>query len=117
MGNRQVWGFKSHDEAPTIYLYAHWGKADPAVTLAAALDAARPRWNDADYATRICVSQIIGEDWSDALGYGLSVDTYAGPEYPVLVVNWQARTVTEEGGPTFDLDAFCAGVALVLQAV
>ena len=108
MGNRQVWGFRSNWGAPTIYLYAHWGTADPAVTLARALDAARPRWNDADYATRICVSQIVGDGWSDPLGYGLSVDTYAGPEYPVLIVDWWAGVVEEEGGRTLGLEEFCS---------
>lgn len=94
MGNRVVWGFKNDQDSPVLYLYAHWAHEDGEEQLRAALNAARPRWGDSDYATRICISALIGDQWAGLLGFGLSVDTHATPDNPVLVVDWHARTVT-----------------------
>ena len=56
-----------------------------------------PRWNDPSYATRIAISQIIGDNWNSEYGFGI----YTGKEYvgdneysDVLVVNWKERNVT-----------------------
>jgi hypothetical protein len=93
MGDRANFGFKM-DKDNTLYLYAHWGGYGMMGTLANALDTARPRWNDPAYATRICVSQIVGEEWDDELGYGLTLNHLADNEHSVPVVDFDKWTVT-----------------------
>lgn len=89
MGDRAVVGFRTHADAPTLYLYSHWGGATVLTDLAEALYAARDRWGDPTYATRICVSQIIATDWDKETGYGLSIDVYSMPDTEhVYVVDW-----------------------------
>ena len=96
MGDRSVVGFRTTHDAPTLYLYSHWGGRSLNMQLADALVTARPRWNDPAYATRICVSQIIGHDWARETGYGLSIDTYGMPDNSgPMVVTWEDHTVTQ----------------------
>ena len=110
MGDRAVFGFKS--EGHILFLYSHWGGDEQLTTLQQAIRKAQPRWEDkhgfgADeaYATRIAVSYIIGSEWANETGYGLSIDAFSMPDYPfAYVVDWNARTVTqidtwEEDGP------------------
>lgn len=100
MGDRSVVGFRTTHDAPTLYLYSHWGGRGLYFQLADALVTARPRWNDPAYATRICVSQIIGADWARETDYGLSIDTYGMPDdYRLMVVTWEDHTVTQYGIP------------------
>lgn len=98
MGDRSVVGFRATHNSPTLYLYSHWGGRGLYFQLADALVTARPRWNDPAYATRICVSQIIGDDWARETGYGLSIDTYGMPDDGgPMVVTWEDHTVTQYG--------------------
>lgn len=94
MGDRANFGFQETAGAPIVSLYAHWGGHEMMANLAYALDKARPRWNDSGYATRICISQIIGDRWDDELGYGIYVDTLGDNEHSVPLVNWADRTVS-----------------------
>lgn len=101
MGDRIAFGFRAEPNKPesTIWLYAHWSGAHRYDHVRNALVAARPRWNDSSYATRIAISQIVGESWNDEHGFGISVgqDCGIGLDYDhVLVVNWHNRTVTVE---------------------
>jgi len=73
MGDRAIIQFKADESTPSINLYTHWGGSKRYTDLADALEFARPRWSDPEYATRICISQIIGNDWNDEHGFGLSV--------------------------------------------
>ena len=94
MGDRAVVGFRTHADAPTLYLYSHWGGATVLEDLAEALYVARDRWNDPTYATRICVSQIIGQRWNVETGYGLSIDVHSVPDTDhVYVVDWADRVL------------------------
>lgn len=94
MGDRAVVGFRKSAESPTIYLYSHWGGEDQLPKLQDALLSARSRWSDPDYATRICVSQIVGEYWHHETGFGLSVDSYCTPDYDfIYVVEWSTQRV------------------------
>lgn len=52
------------------------------------------RANDPAYATRIAISQIIGDDWNQGLGYGITVNEVADNEHSVPVVDWEKGTVT-----------------------
>ncbi|NCW94744.1 MAG: hypothetical protein EBW79_07175, partial [Actinobacteria bacterium] len=67
MGDRIVYTIKQ-DKNLSVNLYSHWGGHDRFEALANALRAAEPRWNDTSYATRIIVSQLIGDQWNEETG-------------------------------------------------
>ena len=116
MGDRCVFGFRetSTRKAETVWLYSHWGGHGRELDLANALEKAEPRWSDPSYATRIAISQLVGENWNQEYSYGIFVgQTYRGDnEYPtLLVVNWDERQVTAESESgevisTFGFDTF-----------
>jgi hypothetical protein len=91
MGDRANFGFKQSN-GETIVLYGHWAGHDMLSNLASAVEAARPRWNDESYATRICVSQLIGDQWSDETGWGLSVNRILDNEHKIAIIDWSAGT-------------------------
>ena len=93
MGDRANFGLKQSD-GNTIFLYSHWGGEGMMNTLAEALASARPRWNDEGYATRIMISQIIGNDWAEETGYGLYVNQIGDNEHSVPVVDFDSQTVS-----------------------
>ena len=94
MGDRAVFGFRENSQSPTIYIYSHWGGSTQDSDLAKALAVAEPRWADPDYATRICISQLIGDYWIEETGYGLSVGRFVLPDYDyVNVVDWAEQRV------------------------
>jgi len=98
MGDRAVIGFKADksDEAP-IFLYSHWGGVDRYRDAQRAIEAARPRWSDPAYATRIAISQIVENYWAEELGFGLSAghNSFCQPDYDdVLIIDWGSRTVS-----------------------
>ena len=94
MGDRGVVGFAPSADAPTIYLYSHWGGSSLIADMQFALEKARGRWGDPEYATRVAISQIIGDDWRGETGYGLSVDSFIMPDLPyVLRVVWGEQKV------------------------
>lgn len=95
MGDRAVAGFRANSTSPTIFIYQHWSGYDQNAKLANAIESARPRWTDDSYATRIALSQLVGDDWNQELGYGIYVGgTAHGADYSYcLVVDWSAREV------------------------
>lgn len=95
MGDRAVVGFRDNLKTPTIFIYQHWVNGEQSDVLAGALNASRSRWGDNSYATRICLSQIVGESWNGELGYGIYVGgTSHGADYNyVLVVDWSRMVV------------------------
>ena len=98
--------------------------------LADAVIAARPRWNDPAYATRIAVSQLINNDWNDETGWGLHVNEIADNEHKIAIVDWdqqifslheedtfsntdnKVRGMKNEAIFTMDLSTFCEKYAL-----
>jgi hypothetical protein len=58
--------------------------------LATALSVASPRFGDDGYATRITISQLIGDGWNNETGWGLYVNEIPDNdvENAVLVVDW-----------------------------
>lgn len=114
MGDRFVVGFRATKESEPIWLYSHWGGAERTFDIAKALEASRPRWTDAAYATRIAVSQIVGNNWDEETGFGLSAGgrNFCMPDYSdVHLITWETRMVeiqTEEGKyiDAMDFDSF-----------
>lgn len=96
MGDRAVFGFRSSSLEPTIYLYSHWGGTTQERDLADALEAARPRWSDPSYATRIALSRLVGPTWDVETGFGVYAGDGGahGADYQtILVVDWEAGKV------------------------
>jgi hypothetical protein len=96
MGDRNVVGFRDGANAPTLYLYSHWGGEVQDKTLANALRKVLEAGRESDYpyATRIAISQIIGDDWSRDTGYGISINEYPDPDYDYInVVDWSTGMV------------------------
>ena len=100
MGDRIVYTIKQ-DKDLSVNLYSHWGGYDRFEALANALRAAEPRWSDISYATRIIVSQLIGDQWNEEIGFGLwasdSSGAYGG-DHPDITINLINKTVEDETG-------------------
>lgn len=94
MGDRANFGFRADSESPVVVLYAHWGGYEMMRNLAHAIETARPRWTDEGYATRISISQLIGEEWNQEYSYGIYVNEIGDNEHSVPVVNWADQTVS-----------------------
>lgn len=91
MGDRANFVFVQ-DDGQTIVLYGHWAGYNMMENLAEAVAAAQPRWSDSSYATRIAVSQMVGESWSSETGWGLYVNEIGDNEHKIPVINWADRT-------------------------
>jgi hypothetical protein len=123
MGDRMVIGFQAKSAEPTIYLYAQWGGEAQKEILVNALQKSESRWTDADYATRICISQIVGDSWKDTLGFGISVNNFCSPDYDTIqVVEWHKGKVSirETSNPEnvleeITLETFCQDDTLVKE--
>lgn len=100
MGDRIVYSIKQ-DKDLSVNLYSHWGGYDRFAALARALKAAEPRWNDVSYGTRIIVSQLIGDQWDQELGFGLwasNSDEAIGGDWPDITIDLINKTVEDETG-------------------
>jgi hypothetical protein len=97
MGDRAVIGFRASSTSGTpMWLYTHWTGSRRYDHVKEALEKSRSRWNDPSYATRIAISAIVGDDWNQELGYGLTAgdDGFCMPDYSdVPVICWQDRLV------------------------
>ena len=121
MGDRMVVGFQAKSADPIIYIYSQWGGEAQKEILVNALQKSESRWTDADYATRICISQIVGDSWNDTLGFGISVNTFCSPDYDTIqVVEWHKGKVSirEASDPEnvleeITLETFCQNDTLV----
>jgi len=129
MGDRANFVFVD-GEGETICLYGHWAGYNMLGKLADAVIAARPRWNDESYATRIVISHLIGDQWNMETGWGLHVNEISDNEHKIAIVdfaqqtfslheddNWanrdnKVRGMKNEAIFTMDLSAFCEKYAL-----
>jgi hypothetical protein len=94
MGDRMVIGFKTTQDAPTIYLYTQWGGESRYEDVQKIVAATRPRWDDPHYATRIAISQVVADQWNQELGYGVSCNEFCYPDYDdVPVIVWDEKVV------------------------
>ena len=91
MGDRATFVFEQ-ENGDHIYLYGHWAGYEMMDTLATAIEAARPRWTDETYATRIAISNIIGNEWNEETGWGIST-YFCDSEHSVPIVNWKDQSV------------------------
>jgi hypothetical protein len=91
MGDRANFGFVQPN-GNTIVLYGHWAGHNMLGRLADAVIAARPRWTDTSYATRIAISQLIGDQWNMETGWGLQVNERSDNEHKIAIVDWEQQT-------------------------
>jgi hypothetical protein len=72
--------------------------------LAMAVDKARGRWADESYATRICISQLVGSEWNTETGWGMQVNSISDNEHKIPVINWGTQTFSlhEQAPHSFD---------------
>ena len=66
--------------------------------LAEAVAKAQPRWSDPGYATRIVISEMIGDGWGFETGWGLHVNEISDNEHKIPIIDWtqQAFSLHEE---------------------
>lgn len=100
MGDRANFVFVDSN-AETIVLYGHWAGYGMLEKLANAVAKAMPRWSDESYATRIAISQMVGEEWQSELGWGLQVNQISDNEHKIPVINWKDRTFSLHEEDTF----------------
>ena len=91
MGDRANFGFVQPN-GQTIVLYGHWAGHQMLGKLADAVIAARPRWNDSSYATRIAISNLIGDQWNMETGWGLYVNEIGDNEHKIAIIDWDQQT-------------------------
>ena len=129
MGDRANFGFVQPN-GNTIVLYGHWAGHNMLGRLADAVIAARPRWTDTSYATRIAISQLIGDQWNMETGWGLQVNERSDNEHKIAIVDFEQQTFSlheeddfrnqdnkvrgmkNEAIFTMDLSEFCEKYAL-----
>ena len=111
MGARINFVFKETIDGPSVVLYSHWGQDSWETDIAAALEHARPRWNDSSYGTRMMISYLIKESILDETGFGL----YAvnGTNFDLgeqtVIIDFINKTVTDN--VSVDWDKFVAAYA------
>jgi hypothetical protein len=91
MGDRANFGFVQPN-GQTIVLYGHWAGHQMLGKLADAVITARPRWNDSSYATRIAISQLVGDQWNMETGWGLYVNERGDNEHKIAIVDFEQQT-------------------------
>ena len=129
MGDRANFVFVD-ENANAVVLYGHWAGYNMLGNLADAVITARPRWSDTAYATRIAISQLIGDQWNMETGWGISVNTISDNEHRIPVIDWKQQTFSlheeddfhntdnkvrgmkNEAIFTMDLSSFCEKYAL-----
>lgn len=129
MGDRSNFGFVQPN-GHTIVLYGHWAGYQMLGRLADAVIAARPRWTDSSYATRIAISQLVADQWNMETGWGLHVNELGDNEHKIAIIDWDQQTFSlhepDEGINkdnkvrgmknkalfTMDLSAFCEKYAM-----
>lgn len=111
MGDRANFGFVQPN-GNAIVLYGHWAGYRMLGRLADAVIAARPRWNDSAYATRIAISQLVADEWNMETGWGLQVNEIGDNEHKIAIIDWEQQTFSlHEEAPRNDMDNKVRGMS------
>jgi hypothetical protein len=108
MGARINFVFKDVEDEASVVLYSHWGQDSWETDIAAALEHARPRWNDVAYGTRMIISYLMQHSILDETGFGI----YAvkGTNFDLgeqtVIIDFVNKTVTDN--VSVDWDKFVA---------
>jgi hypothetical protein len=110
MGDRANFGFVQPN-GHTVVLYGHWAGYQMLGKLADAVIAARPRWNDSSYATRIAISQLIKDEWNSETGWGIYINEIGDNEHKIAIVDFAQQTFSlHEEAPRNDKDNKVSGM-------
>ena len=95
MGDRANFGIRQAD-GNTIFVYGHWAGQNMLARFAKAIDRVvdAGRMGDDAYATRIIISDLIGEDWNQDMRWGITINTLADNEHKIPVFDLANDTVT-----------------------
>jgi hypothetical protein len=91
VGDRANFAFKQSN-GNTIVLYGHWAGHGMLENLASAVEKARGRWSDEGYATRICISQLVGDEWPKETGWGIYSNVIMDNEHKIPLIDWSTGT-------------------------
>ena len=103
MGARTNWELVLNRKS--IWLYSHSGGETKFQDTKQALQAARPRWDDSNYALRIVISNIIGESWNESTGFGISTDPEFEEQYISARIDFDTQHI-KYGDFTFRFSHF-----------
>ena len=109
MGDRANFGFRQSNDN-VIILYGHWAGYEMLDRLASAVEKARPRWTDEAYATRICISRLIGDEWPQETGWGISANMILDNEHKIPIVDWRSGTFSLHEEASWDEDTKVRGI-------
>ncbi len=95
----------------SLYVYTHLGGSSLPDNAKRAVRAARSRWSDYPYATRIIVDQLTKDGRDQETGYGLMLQPSAEDEHnsdkPSVIINLVTRELTViRGGTVNELISF-----------
>ena len=93
------YSYDGKEEKGSIHFYSHWQASwilDSG--LKQAIEAAKSRWGDQNYCARIIMSQLIQEQWTKKVSWGIS-PFYSDSEYPELTIDLKRSIVTHAGLP------------------
>ena len=109
MGDRANFGFKQSN-GDVIVLYGHWAGYEMMAKLAQAVEIAEQRWTDESYATRIVISNLIGDEWTSLTGWGLAVNSILDNEHKIPVIDWRTGTMSLHEEASWDEDTKVKGM-------
>lgn len=89
MGDRANVAIVDANADHVIVFYTHWGGSKLPNDVHDAIQLAKPRWNDSAYFNRIVLHNLMNAATTpdSDIGAGVSIDTSAMGEYPVIVVD------------------------------
>jgi hypothetical protein len=104
MGARINFVFKETVDGPSVVLYSHWGQDSWETDIAAALEHARPRWNDSSYAIRMMISYLMKDSVMDETGFGIYA--ISGNNYDLgeqtVIIDFITKTVDDNVSVNWD---------------
>jgi hypothetical protein len=104
MGARINFVFKDSETGPLVVLYSHWGQDSWQQDLAAAMEHAKPRWQDSSYGTRMIISHLIQHSILDETGFGIYAIDNDGYDLgeQTIIVDFTTKTVTDNVSVSWD---------------
>ena len=100
MGDRANFVFVQ-PSGETIVLYGHWAGHNMLEHLGEAVAKAQSRWTDPSYATRIAISQMIGDGWGFETGWGLFINEIGDNEHKIPIIDWTQQTFSLHSEDSF----------------
>ena len=104
MGARINYVFKDSEQGPAVVLYSHWGQDGWGYDIRAALEHARPRWQDSSYATRMMISHLIQNNVLDETGFGIYAVNSENLDFgdQTVFIDFTNNTITDSVPVTFN---------------